>query len=72
MPATPENGEELSNAKRSSLLGADVGVVDLRTVVQLAGERRHGTGLRVAWRNILLFLLLGVLGWKVFGPPLQG
>ena len=22
--------------------------------------------------NILLFLLLGVLGWKVFGPPLQG
>jgi hypothetical protein len=22
--------------------------------------------------SALLFLLIGVLGWKVFGPPLQG
>lgn len=22
--------------------------------------------------NLLLFLLIGLLGWKAFGPPLQG
>jgi hypothetical protein len=34
-----------------------------------------GSGTGVAYGpvggNLLLFLLLGLLGWKVFGPPLQ-
>jgi hypothetical protein len=34
-----------------------------------------GSGALVDFRplggNLLLFLVIGILGWKVFGPPLQ-
>jgi hypothetical protein len=29
------------------------------------------TNFGLAGGNLLLFILLGLLGWKVFGPPLQ-
>jgi len=72
MPAIPENGEELSNAK-----GLLFWVLMLVWLIfglwsnwQASGGTALGYGLLGG--NILLFLLLGVLGWKVFGPPLQG
>ena len=37
---------------------------------QASGGTALGYGLLGG--NILLFLLLGVLGWKVFGFPIQG
>lgn len=35
------------------------------------GGWQHGMNWRAQAPNLLLFLLLLLLGWKVFGPPLH-
>lgn len=35
------------------------------------GEWEAGSNWKAHWPNVLLFLLLAVLGWQVFGPAIH-